>query len=115
VNLGGEGINGGQTPVTIDDILAFFDQSVDDGTLQGRGSGWLAKLRLCIMREMLVIAGELIEYDRINAACFILNRAYLRSDGQKWPPDFVVGDDCLELNTMILELIVSLCGEGGMT
>ena len=115
MNLGGEGINGGQTPVTIEDILDFFDISVEAGTLQGRGSGWLAKLRLCIMREMLLIAGEFIDDERTNYACYILKRAYLRSDGLKWPRDFVVGDDCPELNTMILELIGSLCDEGGMT
>jgi hypothetical protein len=77
--------------------------------LEGRGSGWLAKLRLCLMREMLVIAGELIKHDRINAACFTLQRAYMRCDGDFWPlPDFVVGDAVPELAEMIQTLRTSL-------
>jgi len=96
-------------PVEIDIILAFFDQHVDDGDLYGRGRGWLAKLRLCIMREMLVIAGEFIERDMMKAACFTLQRAYKRCDGDRWPlRDFVVGDAVPELAEMIQALRTSL-------
>ncbi len=63
--------------------------------------------------KLLEVAGCLTEADLIEEACFILNRAYLRSGGSPWPRDFVVGDDCPELNTMILELIGRLCDEGG--
>jgi len=43
------------------------------------------------MRELLVIAGEFIEHDRINAACFLLQRAHKRCDGEPWLRDFVEG------------------------
>ena len=53
-----------EQPPNIDAILNFFDQSVANGTLKGRGSGWIAELRLSRMREMLVIAGEFIEKEK---------------------------------------------------
>jgi len=88
--------------------LVFFDESVEDGTLEGRGRGWLAKLRLCIMREMLVIAGEFIENEQTQYACFMLKRAYKRCDGESRPRDFVVGDAVPELAEMIQTLRTSL-------
>ena len=93
----------------IDTILTFFDRSVEEGLLEGRGSGWLAKLRLSLMREMLVIAGEFIEKDMMKAACFTLQRADMRCDGNPDPlPDFVVGDAVTEMAEMIQTLRTSL-------
>ena len=93
----------------ITNILEFFDESIENGTLEGRGSGWPAKFRLYIMREMLVIAGELINHDRNNAACFTLKRAYMRCDGDSLPlPDFVAGGAVSELADMIQALRTSL-------
>lgn len=110
VEFQGMGIGTAPTPVTIEDILDFFDQSVEAGTLEGRGKRpRVDKLRLKAMRKLLEVVVCLIEADLIEEVCFILNRVYLRSDGLLWPRDFVVGDDCPELNTMILELIDSLC------
>jgi hypothetical protein len=91
------------------DLIEFFNESVEDGTLEGRGSGWLAELRLWLMREMLVITSELIEYDQINAACFILKRAYMRCDSNPDPlQDFVVGNVITELAEMIQALRTGL-------
>jgi hypothetical protein len=92
---------------TIDDILAFFDQHVGDD-LYGRGRGWLAKLRLCVMRWMLEIAGEFIEQDRTNAACFVLQRAYKRCDDQPRPRDLVVGEATKGLAEKLYNLAASL-------
>ena len=92
--------------------IDFIDASVADGSLEGRGTGWLAKFRLFILREMLVIAGEFIENEQTNYACNILKRAYKRCDGEPWPlPDFVVGEAVPELVRMIEGLMESLgCG-----
>ena len=92
--------------VTIDSILDFFDQSVEDGTLDGAGKKWRSKLRLCLMRIMLVSAAKFIDCGQVNYACCLLNRAYSRCDGDDWPlPDFVVGDAVSELSDMILDLL----------
>ena len=99
------------TPIpepTIDAILDFFDESVEDGTLEGRGRGWLAKLRLCLMRQLLVIAGEFIEHDRLNKARFLLQCAHKRCDGEPWPRDFVEGPATEELAEMIVDLMENL-------
>ena len=95
-------------PCDIDAILTFFNESVDNETLYGRGRGWIAKLRLCVMRWMLEVAGEFIDRDRINKACFMLERAYKRCDGQRRPRDFVVGEATEELADMIHDLAASL-------
>jgi hypothetical protein len=104
VDLGGVGI-GTPSPMSIQDILDFFDASVAAGTLDGRGClPRLAEFRLSILRKMLVASGNLIDENRIGAACWLLNRAHLRSDGLPRPLDFVVGEARSELNHMILQL-----------
>ena len=90
-------------------ILDFFDKSVADGRIVGTGRNpWLAKLRLFFMREMLVIAKELLEQEKNDWACFTLERAYLRCDGENRPPDFVFGEAVTELNDMIHALMSNL-------
>ncbi len=96
---------------SIEDIIAFFDQAVEDDAIEGRGHGWYAKLRLSMMRQLLVIAGEFIEQDRTKAACYILNYAYKSCDGEPGPSDLVVGDETGTLADMIDALIEELCGD----
>ena len=103
-----EGVGIEEQSVTIDDILDFFDASVEAGTLEGRGRGWLSKLRLHIMKWMLKIADEYIEKDQIEYACFILKRIYERCDGEAYRRDFVKGESAPEFASMISELICSL-------
>ncbi len=109
VFFGGVGVATQPNPVTIQTILDFFDDSVEAGTLEGRGRPQLAKFRLCVMRWLLETAGELIEQDRDRAARFMLQRAWLRSDGLVGRLyDFVVGDARDELNGMILQLMADM-------
>ena len=104
VLIDGVSIGGG----TIEDILTFFDESVDEGILMGRGTGWIAKLRLCMMRQMLLIAGEFIENEQTNYACYMLRRAYKRCDGQYRPGDFVEGTATEDLAEMVYDFAASL-------
>ncbi len=93
----------------IDEILNFFDQSVQEGTLEGQGHLRMVKdARLRAMRRPLEIAGYLIEKERFRAACSQLLRADKRSDGRPRPHDLVVGKAVSELNGMIQELRVNL-------
>ncbi|MGE0826291.1 MAG: choice-of-anchor Q domain-containing protein [Candidatus Binatia bacterium] len=89
------------TAVTTDDLLAFFDQAVADGTLQGVGSGGLALLRLKAMHLTLVVADELVERNRTNLACADLQVAYRLTDGQGQPTDLVTGPAAPELALLI--------------
>ncbi len=83
-------------------ILAFFDESVEAGTLEGRGRrSWLAKCRLRFMRRVLKMAKRFIERDRTKVACYLLKRAYKRCDGERRPWDFVYGEATAELASMI--------------
>ncbi len=109
VSLGGEGVDGGTTPVTIANIIDFFDLSVEYGTLDGRGpcdrSKWAQRRAF---RFLLVAAGSLIEGGYYDWACHVLERAYVRSDGLGRPPDFLVGDSKSELNAMIGQLMADM-------
>jgi beta propeller repeat protein len=93
----------------MDDIIAFFDASVEAGTLWGRGDlPWIANKRLKAFRCMLVAAGTLIDEGYFGLGCLILERIYRRSDGYLRPPDFIVGGAREELVVMILQLRTDL-------
>jgi hypothetical protein len=96
-------------PPTIDEVISFLDEAVEAGTLEGTGR-WprVARARLRAFRSMLEIAKVLIERNRTNAAWFILRNAYRLADGSPRPPDFVAGEACPELASMILEVMETL-------
>jgi hypothetical protein len=68
----------------------------------------MAEWRLNRLRNLIERAGYYIEGGYIGWACFVLERAYLRSDSLPWPPDFVIGEARAELNGMILDLMANL-------
>ena len=88
-------------PQPTSDILDFFDESVDEGSLTlkicGRG------MRLLLER----VEGH-IEKNNINWACFLLKYCYKRCDGLERPSDCVEGDATGELAEMIRDLAESL-------
>lgn len=93
---------------TIDDILFFFDESVENGTLEGDGPGNSANGRLYALRNILEMAGNLINIEDIEGACLQLNAALGKCDGNSPPPDFVTGPADSELYEMIVELMDEL-------
>jgi hypothetical protein len=90
------------------DILEFFDQAVESGTLEGNGPGQSAAGRLNAFRNMLVTALDLIRREEIEMACGQLRQAYLRTDGGPQPPDFVKGPAAKELAERIEEIRLKL-------
>lgn len=95
--------------INIDYILDFFYQSVEDGTLYGRGKKPCpANVRLWLFGQMLESAKWFIEKDKIKPACKTLHRAYKRCDGLRRPPDSIVGEAVPELSNMILKLMEEL-------
>lgn len=93
---------------TIEDILAFFDESVEIGDLEGSGPGNSGRGRLKALRNMLKAAKDLIDAGDYEAACEQLFDAYNRCDGEFPPPDFVSGEATLVLSEKILRLMDSL-------
>ena len=113
VKLEGEGIVAPGEPVTIQDILTFFYNGVDNGTIEGAGrncSSRRAHLKVFEFKLLMVEFFILKGWDR--ATCNLLWHAYARSDGQKPPKDWIDGDeevgDVPKLNTMILDLLTEL-------
>jgi beta propeller repeat protein len=92
----------------IQDILDFFDDSVDDGTLPGDGPGKSAENRRHALRNMIEAAGDLIGNGDIAGACQLLYDTYLKTDGDPQPPDFVKGSAAPELASEILTLMQTL-------
>jgi len=92
---------------SIDDILAFFDASVADGTLCGYGPGKSANGRRGALRNKIKAAGDMID-DGVDA-CEQLSDSYQRCDGLPRPPEFV---DCPAAATLA-QMIIGLMGQLG--
>ena len=101
ISLSGMGV-APQSPVSIQDILNFFDASVANGTLMGAGSGNSADGRLNALRNMLVKTSYLISAGNYEGACEQLNDALKRCD------DFVQGASQDDLAQMISDLMDGL-------
>lgn len=96
---------------TIEEILEFIEDSVEDGTLVGVGRGKSAENRLNALTNILEEAGRLIEDELFEDARPQLLDAYKRTDGQSPPPDFVTGEAASELAEQIHELMISVSGD----
>jgi beta propeller repeat protein len=109
VDLAGNGVYAEIPPERqIQEILEFFDTSVTNGTLLGDGPGKSADNRINALRNMLEAAGDLIAKGDMDGAYWQLYDAYLKTDGQPKPPDFVKGPAAAELAQFIQDLMDSL-------
>lgn len=106
VELTGVGVGVSGNPVTVQDILDFFDQSVADGSLVGNGPGNSANGRKKALRNKIKAAGDTLEDG--GDACNELLGAYQRCDGLPRPPEFVAGPATQTLAGMILTLMGDL-------
>jgi hypothetical protein len=131
VELSGTGIS--KTNITINEILDFFDSSVDSGSLIGNNGGneaddlllayaqkkkqngnegKSAENKLFAFRNQLRSTGKLIESEDLDGACRQLTSISNKCDGKDRPPDFVLGaaypDPVPQLNNMIMMLSESL-------
>ena len=90
-------------------LVAFFDESVDEGTLAGRGSGGLADLRLRLMRSLFVYANAALENERPLEVFLWLLVAYWSCDGADWPvPDLVSGEAAPDLANLIRVYLLAM-------
>lgn len=94
-------------------LLDFFDAAVDEGTLVGSGPSKSAANRLNALRNMLATAATRADDGDIAGACDQLLDAYLRTDGQSPPSDFVAGAAAGDLAAQIAAARASLGCNGG--
>ena len=105
----GDGVVASVPPAQqIVDILAFVDESVANGSLEGSGPGRSARGRLGALTNMLESVGEDIQLGDIEGACETLSDALKRTDGLAPPPDFVTGPAATELAARIILLSEAL-------
>jgi hypothetical protein len=91
------------------DTIAFFNDAVADGTLDGDGpTDRAAGNRLRAFGNMLDSANELIELGEVDLACDQLLSAYRKADGEAPPPDFVNGESQEQLAGMLLDVMGDL-------
>jgi PKD domain len=89
---------------TLGDVLAFFDQSVANGTLDGVGALRAGRqARLAVYRSLLVVAVWVDAHDRPILACVSLHAAAELSDGVADPTDLITGSALAELNALLAE------------
>lgn len=89
-------------------ILAFFDESVKQGTLFGQGYGKLALCRVETVRQLLKTAQVLIEGRHYEIAALTLKTVLLKIDGKGRPGDFVCGPAVEQLESKVRRLIEDL-------
>ena len=109
VVLVGVGAASAPQPITIEDILQFFDEKVEEGAIAGTGRADAAKTNhLKVFKFKLLMVAFFLDKGLDPEACTLLWHAYERCDGQQPLKDFIEGEDVIVLNTMILELIDDL-------
>ena len=107
ISVRGEGIT--EDVANIETLLKLFDESVNDGTLEGKGEGKgkgkrkSADNRLRTLRKMIVKAGDMIENEDIIEACNKLTNIY----GKKLD-SFATGDAIPKLKNMIQRIMEDL-------
>ena len=107
--LGGAGVINEIPPIQqIQNIIAFFDQSVADGTILGYGPGNLPAHRVKALRCMLEASGHLIQEGYNKLALLTLVAVDKVSDGKRCPQDFIVGENVAPFNLMVNDLIEDL-------
>lgn len=97
----------------IADILAFFNEAVEQGTIQStwhRHGGWLNHndFRLKLMKCMIKKIASYIEREKYHSACNLLRHIYRSCDDRPTPPDTLKGDAVPEFAGMIEELMQTL-------
>ena len=93
----------------VEDIQDFFDNSVNKGTLTGVGpTPTSAKGKREALSNMLKLAEYFIDNGLVSEACQQLKDAYLKTDGNPKPRDFVSGPGASKLASMIQDLMANL-------
>jgi hypothetical protein len=64
--------------------------------------------RLNALRNMLEMAGDLINVNDTEGACILLKSAAGKCDSLTPPPDFVKGESVYDLYSMIINLMAEL-------
>jgi hypothetical protein len=92
----------------INDMIAFYDESVQNGTIQGIGPGRSAQAHVRAIRNVLLCTKFLIQSGYERYATVVLAEIDKLTDGQPRPKDLIVGSAVAELNAKIDMLITTL-------
>lgn len=106
--LSGEGVVKLTVKEQMTAILDFFDESVENGTLEGCGRGRHDNWKLNGLRHMLTTAQYLIQREKYRAAVQMLKAVQMKFDGRGRPGDWVTGSAVPELNEKVSALIADL-------
>ena len=107
--VSGQAISPVVTPCQqIKTMIAFYDESVRNGTIQGVGRGKCAKANVYAIKEVLKVTNALIRCERKYSAIATLKELDKFTDGQSRPGDLVTGPAVPELNARIEKLLETL-------
>jgi hypothetical protein len=108
--VAGEAVSPVVTPYEqIKTMIAFYDEAVKNGTIQGVGRGKSAKAHnIYAVKEVLKITKKLIRCERKHCTIAILKELDKFTDGQSRPDDLITGAAVPELNARIEKLLQTL-------
>ncbi len=89
-------------------MIAFYDESVQNGTILGVGKSKCAKVNVYAIKETLKITKALIHCQRNRCAIGVLKELDKFTDGKSKPADLVTGSAVAELNARIKTLLETL-------
>lgn len=97
LDLQGDSVN-----LNVADLIDFYRQGLENGTIEGRGRKALQQLYNRYRFYLALYAANFFEQgDHTNKLCKVLAQADARSDAESRPKDWIVGDSVAELNTLI--------------
>jgi hypothetical protein len=109
ITVAGEAVSPVVTPYEqIKAMIAFYDEAVQNGTIQGVGRSNCAKANVKMMKEALKITKALIRCQCKHCAIAVLKELDKFTDGQSRPADLVTGPAVAELNARIEKLLETL-------
>jgi hypothetical protein len=92
----------------IQSMIVFYEESIQNGTIQGVGHGKSAKTHVMAVKEVLWVIKKLIRSDHKHSSIAALKELDKFTDGKSRPSDWITGPAVAELNARIDTLLAAL-------
>jgi hypothetical protein len=106
--LHGQGIESSSPTDMIAELITYYDQALNDGSIYGVGRGRSAPQKALAVRHLLYSAQWLIDAGHLRWARLVLESVARHTDGALRPKDFVDGPGLAEFHSKLMDLIAAL-------
>ena len=96
------GLNLVAEQASITDLIEAFEAGVENGAIKGtsRFPHW----NEYFFKRILLVADYFVQHEKSHAACKMLNKAILKSDGERFPRDLITGTGIADFNALVTEV-----------